>query len=86
MLISYDDSFTMKELSVFELTLSSSQQIKLNAVNEDILHKITNRFFVESASAIVFDKAFNIAEKSLRFVVAVDIVKSLNVIVLKNKF
>ena len=75
----------MKELSISELVLSSSQQIELNAVNEDTFHKITNKFSAESASMIASDKAFNTVEGFSRFVVAADTVKSLNVIVLESK-
>ena len=75
----------MKKLSIFKIILSSLQQIELNAINENIFYKIINKFFVESVFVIVFDKIFNIVKKLSRFIVAADIIKSLNIIVLKNK-
>ena len=84
--IFFDDSFTMKELNIFKLVSSSLQQIKFNAINENIFYKITNRFSVENISVITLNKTFNIIEKFSRFVIVVNTVKSLNVIILKNKF
>ena len=76
----------MKELSIFEFVLNSLQQIKLNAINKNIFYKIINKSFIKNAFVIASNKTFNIIEKFSRLVIVVNIIKSLNVIVLKNKF